>query len=315
MRAASGRRFGGLWSREWSRSRFPTLCRRVLVGGQAPMPPGRETVPPSADDSETACSGRIASRSAGHFSSWTFVSVTQFRRRFYVEAQRSATIAVLPGVASASAYVNDLSHAVRCRASDGVLGGVMIKQLNLANFKAFERYTLSLSGDAILVGPNSAGKSTIIDALRLCARMIEYAHRRAPDSMYSDGGIRVWGYSLGQDQFDFVSENRPHEFQYNLETRIEVKLSDGGLLRVIWPGRDDPEESDAGAFFYLQNKHGMQPRRTANARAAFPSIGVIPLLSPIEKDEDLLDRNYVRRNWPALAWAAIRAARLTARPK
>ena len=34
------------------------------------------------------------------------------------------------------------------------------------NFKAFDRFTLRMNGDAFLVGPNNAGKSTLIAAIR-----------------------------------------------------------------------------------------------------------------------------------------------------
>ena len=51
----------------------------------------------------------------------------------------------------------------------------MIRSLSLKNFKAFETFRVSFNGDAYLVGPNNAGKSTVIAALRSVANMVRMA--------------------------------------------------------------------------------------------------------------------------------------------
>jgi AAA15 family ATPase/GTPase len=56
----------------------------------------------------------------------------------------------------------------------------MIQQVSLHNFKAFERFTLDLRGDAYLAGPNNAGKSTLIAAIRVAAGLLRIAMRRNP---------------------------------------------------------------------------------------------------------------------------------------
>jgi hypothetical protein len=54
--------------------------------------------------------------------------------------------------------------------SDGILvfvpGGGRIARLQLSNFKAFESFTVTFSESALIVGPNNAGKSTLLSALR-----------------------------------------------------------------------------------------------------------------------------------------------------
>ncbi len=67
----------------------------------------------------------------------------------------------------------------------------MLRRVELTNFKAFERFTVYLRGDVFLVGPNNAGKSTLIAALRAGANMLRIANRlRATDSDEVDGSIR-----------------------------------------------------------------------------------------------------------------------------
>jgi predicted ATP-dependent endonuclease of OLD family len=89
----------------------------------------------------------------------------------------------------------------------------MLQQLDLHNFKAFQRFTIHLQGNGFLVGPNGAGKSTIVSALRLCGRMLRHAYSKSATGMRNDQGRHVWAYSFGLDQFDFVSENIRHDFR------------------------------------------------------------------------------------------------------
>src|SRR4051812_5837842 len=43
----------------------------------------------------------------------------------------------------------------------------MITELNLQNFRGFDSHTVPLHSTTIIVGRNNAGKSTIVEALRL----------------------------------------------------------------------------------------------------------------------------------------------------
>ncbi len=45
----------------------------------------------------------------------------------------------------------------------------MIVQLKLHNFRGFDEHVLPLSNVTMVVGPNNAGKSSIVEALRLVA--------------------------------------------------------------------------------------------------------------------------------------------------
>ena len=61
---------------------------------------------------------------------------------------------------------------------------------------AFERFRLDLRGDAYLAGPNNAGKSTLITAIRVAAQMLRIAVRRNPTETFRDGKEQVLGYSF-----------------------------------------------------------------------------------------------------------------------
>ena len=43
----------------------------------------------------------------------------------------------------------------------------MIKQISITNFRCYEQSTITFNGTSILVGRNNAGKSTMIEALKI----------------------------------------------------------------------------------------------------------------------------------------------------
>ena len=71
---------------------------------------------------------------------------------------------------------------------------------------------------------------------------------------------------------------------------MSVRFRGGGTVVAVWPtGRNrDP-------FFYLQ--HGRASiNNVRQARDTFPDVGVVPVLSPLEDQEELLTAKYVREN-------------------
>jgi hypothetical protein len=112
--------------------------------------------------------------------------------------------------------------------------------------------------------------------------------------MRNDRDIRVWAHSFGLEQFDFTSENLRHDF-HEIETRIELRFKDAGTLRIVWP-KVRVEGQRIEPFYYIETTEGLHLRRPKDVIERFPRIGIIPLLSPIERDETVLDVKYVRQN-------------------
>jgi hypothetical protein len=165
----------------------------------------------------------------------------------------------------------------------------VIQRVSLHNFKTFERFTLDLKDDAYLAGPNNAGKSTLIAAMRLSAEMLRIAMRRNPTDTFTDQRQSVLGYFLSGQQMGLDEANLRHEFR-DVETRLSVRFRGGGVVVAVWP-----VGTGGDPFFYLQ-----QGRASINnvrqARDAFPDVGVVPVLSPVEDQEELLTPKYVREN-------------------
>lgn len=166
----------------------------------------------------------------------------------------------------------------------------MIQRVYVQGFKAFERFTLYLRGDTYLAGPNNAGKSTLIAALRVSAHLLRLAMRRNPTDTFYDGKEEVLGYAFSGSQADLEEANLRHEFR-DLETRLSVRFQNGSILTAVWP----PESAEQSAFFYLQHDRA-SINNVRQAREAFPDIGIIPILSPVDNQEEKLTPKYVREN-------------------
>ena len=76
--------------------------------------------------------------------------------------------------------------------------GVMISKLTLKNFRGFDEHELTFRPRTVAVGRNNAGKSTVIEALRLISavsqRYVKLTYRRPPEAF--DIPMRLVGASF-----------------------------------------------------------------------------------------------------------------------
>jgi energy-coupling factor transporter ATP-binding protein EcfA2 len=168
----------------------------------------------------------------------------------------------------------------------------LLKRLELRNFKGFERFTIHFGREAYVVGPNNAGKSTIIAALRTAGHMLRRARRLRPDYAAQVDRQNVLGWSFGTGDFHLAEENLHHEFR-DVETRLSLHFKNGGYLQAIWPR---PSLSEV-RFFHLRTSEGVNASRPKVVREEFPEIAVVPALAPVEPRELVLSDDHVNLNW------------------
>lgn len=183
--------------------------------------------------------------------------------------------------------------ANKARATSPVSEG--LKRLRLVRFRAFDEFSVSFGEGAYLVGPNNAGKSTILTAIRLADVLIRYSHRRTPQFSIEDSGISAVAHPLQLRDFPALRDSVRHEFG-SAESRLELTFVSGAKLVAVWPAEDTEDDDQPQAYFYLLQASGALVRTPAQARVHFPLIGVVPVLSPVDQSERLLDDAYVRQN-------------------
>ena len=170
----------------------------------------------------------------------------------------------------------------------------MLRRLRLVNYRAFRDFTVTFPPSARLVGPNSAGKSTVLTALRVADAFLRVAHARKPDRRFVDHERGYNAYTISLSDFPSLQESLRHEFR-PAEVRLELTWNTQNALVAVWPEPDEYDDVPFG-YFYLRLRDGGQPSGTAAVRLAFPRLGIIPIMAPLENTEQVLTEEYVRRN-------------------
>ncbi len=169
----------------------------------------------------------------------------------------------------------------------------MIAQLSVVSFKGFESFSVRLKHSTYLSGPNSAGKSTLLAALRAASQMQKIALSRVADRRVDDLGSTTPAWSFSAEQARLNVENIRHEFR-DQDSSIRIRFSNGSRLKAMWPRG---EMVPADGWFYFQGPDELRLSRPAEVRREVPSLGFVPLLMPIEQEERVLQEKTVRSNF------------------
>lgn len=155
------------------------------------------------------------------------------------------------------------------------------------NYKALRRYSVSLSSFNILVGPNNSGKSTILGAFRILAEGMRRAASRNPELLRLRG-TEGYGYSVPLDDLPVATENIFSDYDDSEPARIEFRLSGGNKLELIFP--------EANRCFLVCRTKAAAVRSTSDFRREFrATVGFVPVLGPVEHEEQLYQREAARR--------------------
>lgn len=163
-----------------------------------------------------------------------------------------------------------------------------VKSIEFEDYKTFPKFSLSARSKNVLVGPNNAGKSTSLDALRIAFDALRYSTRRTGvlKSHGSDGVCPTWEVPSSAIQNDL--RYCIHNFGTG-QARISVKLDNGNKFVILIP--------DGGVLeCYL--KTDLRPSvNSAFLRDQFPlKLTIIPTLSPLEQNEELVKKETVDKN-------------------
>lgn len=149
-----------------------------------------------------------------------------------------------------------------------------------------------LAPHAYIVGPNSAGKSTLLEAIGLAEQCLRTARRKLPTLMVAHNGCRWKAFPLptsAEGEEDPVRHNFGKE-----ETRVSIHWATGARIHIVWP--EVKEDEEERAYFYLEEKSGAQPRSLVTTRALFSSVTIVPIVAPLDRVEELKDPAYLERH-------------------
>lgn len=162
----------------------------------------------------------------------------------------------------------------------------MFTSVKFRNFKSLKDFTVRLRAINVLVGPNNAGKSTILDAFRAMAAAHKFASRRV-QSPISVRGNTISGYEIPMSNFPISLANIHSDYQTDQETSVTFTLENGNKLQLSF--------YDNARCIMTIVEAKQRTSTTAQFRKNFPtSIYPFPTLGPLEEDETLLTDEYVK---------------------
>lgn len=162
-----------------------------------------------------------------------------------------------------------------------------ITKIRFANYKTFRSYLVSLGGFNILVGPNNAGKSTVIGALRILSEGIKKAHSRKAE--YLDTVIhRGFGYRIDLEDLPISTENIFTDYDETEPARIDFDIAPSGKLSLIFPEPD--------TCILVADTGGKVPQTPTEFKKEFDlSLSFVPVLGPVEHNEQMFQFDAARR--------------------
>ncbi len=165
---------------------------------------------------------------------------------------------------------------------------VAVRSVDYRNFKALARFHLSFERMNLLVGPNNAGKSTIGDSLRLLSAGIRAARSRSPTRFRDFDHVERYGYQIAVGNLGISTVNVHTDYAEEAATAT-FTLTNGNRLRLYFP----PEED----ICYLMTDANDRPTYSAALfKRQFPiTVGVVPVLGPLEPPEPPLSRDAIVR--------------------
>jgi predicted ATP-dependent endonuclease of OLD family len=169
----------------------------------------------------------------------------------------------------------------------------LLKSLQLANFRGFRDHTIDLTPFCLLIGQNNAGKTTLIEALRLVASAL----RRAPTASFQMAP-RWLETTVSGPVFRFSVEaigieHRSIHYNYNADEPavIRARFTNNSIL-VISVG---PEPGDFFAQLLIPGGKKLNARGQFNHRR-FPPVNVMPPVGSLLDRETQRDVAYMRKH-------------------
>lgn len=158
--------------------------------------------------------------------------------------------------------------------------------IDLTRFKAFEAFSVELRSFNILVGPNNAGKSTILAAFRILAAAMRRAWARQAEMVHGPEGV-TRGHKIELNTISVAEENIFHNYDDDYSASIRFRLSNRNTLTLYFP--------EQGVCYLLPDAQGKSCYNPATFRREFNcSIGFVPILGPVDHKEQLFGKEAAR---------------------
>lgn len=159
-------------------------------------------------------------------------------------------------------------------------------QVKFRNFKAFSSFDLNIKAFNILVGPNNAGKSTIIAAFRILAAGLRRANARRASLIAGPGGPTL-AHKIELEALSVAGENVFYNYDDSEAATVRFELSNKHALTLYFP--------EHRTCYLIPDAQGKRCESPSDFRKYFDCpIGFVPVLGPVDQDEQLYNEETAR---------------------
>lgn len=169
----------------------------------------------------------------------------------------------------------------------------MLKELELENYRCFDKHKVSFKDTSIIVGENNAGKSTIIEALRLVSIVTSRALNFQNVPKWIDLPTSYKGVVPSLSGLDFPKKSLFHKYQDG-PARVTAHFTSKARIE-IYLGSIDEEDIGVFALVFDSDKK-IRKTRQGIKDSGIPEINILPQISALAKEETVLSYDYVRSN-------------------
>lgn len=165
----------------------------------------------------------------------------------------------------------------------------MLRQLRMQNFRCFSDHTIVLESNAVLVGKNNAGKSSIIEALRILSAVVNRNGASfVPAPKWTDLSPYHFGISPGISGLGLNLATVCHRYQ-DPPAVITATFTEGATLTTYVSG-----EENVFAATQANDKWVRSSGKFLGLK--LPWISVLPQIGPLLTEEYLISDEHVTEN-------------------
>lgn len=157
-----------------------------------------------------------------------------------------------------------------------------LKKLKLENFRCYENTTVTFNELNIIVGENNAGKSCLIEALRLVATAAQEASRRTyksiPKELNQPAALK--GFEINTEKLK-IDLKTAINFYQNITAKITAYFAESNKIEIYL------NKDIAFAVLYDKTNKNITNKNIAKL-LKLNKIGILPQIGLIREDEKLL---------------------------
>ena len=166
----------------------------------------------------------------------------------------------------------------------------MLTELRLKNFRGFEDHAIPLRPTSLIVGRNNAGKSSVVEALRLLSLVTRRCRTVGYHPVPNWGNIPRREYGIRPSLTGLEINFSTLFYRYNQPPAIiEATFANRTAVRIYIGGEDKIHavilDAKGGITIY---------GKSAAIKLDLPIVEILPQIGPLQETETVLSQDYIR---------------------